>query len=187
MPNAMRLGRCVVAAGLLAIPVGAGATEPPLAGCYQRAYDAAHLAAHKRQLVVRVTLSVKPAAPATRLDKTHIADGNLKIWVRGKKQSFDSDGACRAEGDGLLCNGSLSAAEAETCKSKRDGIRQCRMGSDDAGSFQIVGKPQGVLVTIHERLELVQAPYDGGPFLYFSPSNAENHAFLLNKTAEACK
>jgi hypothetical protein len=182
MRNFLWLG-CFIAAAVL--PAGA-ATEPPLAGCYERVYDAAHLAAHKRQLVVRVTLSVKPAAPETRIDKTHIADGNLKIWVRGKKQSFDSDGACWAEGDGLLCNGSLSAAEAETCKSKRDGVHECRMGGDDAGSFHIAGKPQGVLLTIRERLELVPAPYDDGPFLYLSPSNAENHAFLLNKT-EACK
>jgi hypothetical protein len=182
MRNFLWLG-CFIAAAVL--PAGA-ATEPPLAGCYERVYDAAHLAAHKRQLVVRVTLSVKPAAPETRIDKTHIADGNLKIWVRGKKQSFDSDGACWAEGDGLLCNGSLSAAEAETCKSKRDGVHECRMGGDDAGSFHLAGKPRGVLLTIRERLELVPAPYDDGPFLYLSPSNAENHAFLLNKT-EACK
>lgn len=175
-----------MAAGVLALPAALAAAEPPLVGCYERVYNAAHLSAHKGQLVVRVTLSVTPAAPETRLDNAHIAHGKLQIWLRGRKQSFDSHGACRAEGDGLMCDGGLSAAEAETCKSKRDGVHECRMGGDDAGSFHITGKPQGVLVTIHERLELVPAPYDAGPFLYLSPTNAENHAFLLNK-AEACK
>src|SRR5262249_54983310 len=35
----------------------------PLIGCYDRVYDAAHLAAHKGQLVARATLSVKSAPP----------------------------------------------------------------------------------------------------------------------------
>ena len=35
----------------------------PLIGCYERVYDAAHLVAHKRQLVVRATLSVRSAPP----------------------------------------------------------------------------------------------------------------------------
>ncbi len=161
--------------------VAAGAAEPPLAGCYERVYDAAHLAKHKGQLVMRATLSVR----AADRDVTWIADGTLKLWIRGKDKNFDSHGACSASGDGLLCGGSLSAAEAEDCKSRKDGIHECRIDAGGQGSFKIESKPGGVLVSIRERLELVQAPYDSGPFLYFSPGNAENHAFLLGKTA--CK
>ncbi len=168
---------------LAADPSGA-TQDPPLAGCYERVYDAAHLAAHEGQLVVRATLSV--TRPQTRLDSV-IANGNLKIWIRGRKQSFDSLGACSAAATGLLCGGSLSAAEADTCRSKRDGVRECRMDGEDAGSFQIEARPEGVLVTVRERLELVPAPYDAGPFLYFSPTNAENRAFLLKKAAQNCK
>ncbi len=183
-----RMWSVVVATGAALVVGAAGATKaPPLAGCYERVYDTAHLTAHKGQLVVRATLSIGVASAEWQTDKGHsiIANGDLKIWVRGRNQSFDSLGVCRAEDDGLHCNGSLSAAEADTCKSKRDGIRQCRI--EGAGSFQVVGKPEGVLVTVQERLELVPAPYDSGPFLYFSPTNAENHAFLLKKTSEVCK
>ena len=162
------------------------AAEVPLAGCYERVYDSAHLAAHKGQLVVRAEIKIEATSFGEQPGQTDsfVADGSLKLWLRGKKQSFDSIGACRADGNTLICEGSLSAAEAETCKSDRDGVRECRNESGP-GSFKVEGKPDGVLVTIREQLELVPAPYDAGPFLYFSPSNAENHAFLLKKTT--CK
>ena len=182
---APRFWRIAVATGaVLAAGAAAAAAPPPLAGCYERVYDAAHLSAHKGQLVVRATISIAATKFGEQTDKRDpiVADGDLKIWVRGRKHSFDSIGACWAEGNDLICGGSLSAAEADTCKSKRDGVRQCRIDPSDAGSFKIEGKPEGVLVSIRERLELVPAPYDGGPYLYFSPTNAENHAFLLNRT-----
>ena len=78
--------------------------------------------------------------------------------------------------------GSLSAAEESTCKSKRDGLRQCRIEPGDAGGFKVEGKPEGVLVSIPKRLELLQEPYDVGPYLNLSSSNVENRAFLLKKT-----
>jgi hypothetical protein len=156
----------------------------PLAGCYERVYDAAHLAAHKDQLVTRLALSV---GKTDAFDQTgphpFIADGVLKMWVRGKDKSFDSVGACWAESYGLLCNASLSAAEASTCRTKQDGLRQCRIDPGDAGSFKVEGKPDGVLISIPKRVELLQQPYDGGPYLNFSASNFENRAFLLMKTA----
>jgi hypothetical protein len=128
--------------------------------------------------VVRATISV---AATKAYDAPFVADAALKLWVRGKDKSFDSVGACSAKGNILSCAGSLSAAEEATCKSKRDGLRQCRIEPGDAGRFKIEGKPEGVLVSIPSRLELLQAPYDVGPYLNFSSGNAENHAFLLNK------
>jgi hypothetical protein len=179
----------VLAAALAASGVEA-AEALPLAGCYERVYDAAHLRQHPRQLVVRATLGVAPDTVAQEADKTNplIASGVLKFWVRGRPKSFDSTGACWADGAGLLCNGSSSAAEAATCKSAQDGVRQCRINGSDSGSFKIESTPDGVLVSVRDRLELVPAPYDAGPYLYFSPANPENHAFLLTrKLPEACK
>jgi hypothetical protein len=172
-----------VATGAVLAAGAAGAAEPPLAGCYERVYDAAHLSAHKGQIVLRATLSIAATKAGEQTGKADpvIADGVLKIWVRGQKQSFDSIGACRADGANFVCDGALSAAEADTCKSKHDGVRQCRIDSNDPGSFKVEARPEGVLVSVRERLELVPAPYDGGPYLYFSPNNAENHAFLLKK------
>lgn len=174
---------------VLAVPAADAATQPPLAGCYQRVYDAAHLAAHKRQLVVRVALEVAgtKAWPETTKVRPFIADGSLKIWIRGRKQSFDLGGACWADGDGLMCQGSLSAAEANSCKSKRDGVHDCRIHAGNPGFFRVAAQGQDVLITIRQRLELAPAPYDDGPFLYLSPTNAENHAFLLKATPGGCK
>jgi hypothetical protein len=168
-----------MATASLVLAAGAAfAAEPPLAGCYERVYDAAHLSAHKGQLVVRATIAI---TQTKGFDAPIVADAALKLWVRGKGKSFDSTGACTAKGDTLTCAGSLSAAEDTTCKSKADGLRQCRIDGGDAGGFKVEGRPEGVLVSIPKRLELLQDPYDGGPYLNFSSSNAENRAFLLTK------
>jgi hypothetical protein len=170
------------ATGLVLLAGAASAAEPPLAGCYERVYDAAHLSAHKGQLVVRATIAI---TPTKGFDAPIVADASLKLWVRGKgknlDKSFDSTGACTAKGNTLTCAGSLSAAEDTTCKSKADGLRQCRVDGGDAGGFKVEGKPEGVLVSIPKRLELLQDPYDVGPYLNLSAGNAENRAFLLTK------
>jgi hypothetical protein len=177
---ARALCRIALATSLLVTAGVAGAAEPPLAGCYERVYDAAHLAAHTGQLVVRATIVI---AETKAYNAPIIADASLRLWVRGKDKSFDSTGVCSAKGNSLTCAGSLSAAEESTCKSKADGLRQCRIDGGDAGGFKVEGKPEGVLVSIPKRLELLQDPYDVGPYLNFSSSNVENRAFLLKKTA----
>lgn len=184
-----RIGAAALVSALgVGVPAASGsAVAASLMGCYERIYDAAHLKAHRGQLVVRARLSIKPARPEMQSNEI-VADGDLKLWLHGTKQSFDSLGACRAQGEDLICAGSLSAAEAPTCKAEHDGVRQCRMGDGDPGSFQIEPRPNAILVTLRERLELVPAPYDGGPFLYLSPTDAENRAFLLNRIGtEGCK
>jgi hypothetical protein len=167
------------------------AAEAPAPGCYERVYDTAHLAAHAGQLVVRVTVLVKPldAAEAAALGPSFAADAHLKMWVKGQKPAFDSFGACRPASNGMSCEGSLSAAEADACKTSNDGVhRDCRIGAATTGAFGVAARPDGVMVTILRRLELVPEPYDGGPFLYLSPGNAENHAFALQPAPEAsCK
>lgn len=193
MRSRRNAGAVVAVAAVLAAPLAGAAQTPksaPMpAGCYERVYGATHLSAHRGQLVVRATLAITPAPAQMATDRADpiIANGDLKFWVRGESRSFDSLGACRTEGGGLLCGGSLSAAEADTCKSGRDGVRRCRIDAGDAGSFQVEARPDGVLVTIRHRLELVPAPYDGGPFLYVSPANAENRAFQLTSAPAACK
>ena len=59
-------------------------------------------------------------------------------------------------------------------------MRHCRIGYDKSGAFRIAAQPEGVLVTVVERLEM-PGPDAGGrsSYLYLSPDNAENHAFLL--------
>ena len=167
----------------IAVPATA-ADQPALAGCYEHTYDAGHLAKHKKQLVVRATLDVK-AAPSGRTAPFTVT-GELNLWVRGNKQSFSSSGACEPKGGALRCNGSLSAAETKKCKTETDGVRNCRINSADSGGFRIEPKPEGVLVTISPRLELIPGSSDIGPYLSLSETNPENHAFLLTKTANPC-
>ena len=57
------------------------------------------------------------------------------------------------------------------------------LASERPRSFAVEARADGVLVSVRERLELVPAPYDAGPFLYLSPRNAENRAFVLKRTA----
>lgn len=170
----------------------AHAAETPLAGCYERIYDAGHLAAHRGQIIQRARVSIAGTsiAKSDAGDKQPlIAEATLRIWPRREKLSFDSLGVCWAEGADLVCNGSDSAAESDKCKSGKDGVRDCRIyDAAGSGSFRIAATANGVLVTIRERLELAQKPYDGVPFLYLSPGNAENHAFFLPKVPDSnCK
>jgi hypothetical protein len=183
-PLVLAIAACCLAANVAAADV-------PAPGCYERVYDSNHLAAHPGQLVVRATVLVKPldADAAKTLGPPFAADAHLKMWVKGQKRSFDSFGACRLADGGLACEGSLSAAEADECKTKNDGVhRDCRIGAATTGAFGVAVKADGLMVTIQRRMEFVPEPYDGGPFLYLSPGNAENHAVALKPAADSsCK
>ncbi len=164
----------------------AAAEAPPLAGCYERVYDAAHLAAHKGQFVRRVVLKIGPSAfgkPEPGDKQPIIADAAMQIWVKGRDNSFETVGACWADGETLVCNASLSAAEVDICKAKKDGVRDCRINPAESGSFQIAKQPEGLMTRLRERLEMSESGSDAGPWLYLSPGNAENHGFLLKPAA----
>jgi hypothetical protein len=182
---------CAIGLLLLATPAAQGSSLPPLAGCYERVYDKAHLAAHKGQIVVRARLAVEAGEFENKPGEAHpmIASATFILWVRGAEHNFQSFGACWAEGDGLMCNGSLSAAETDVCKTKADGVHDCRIyWPDAAGSFRIAPRPGAVVVSIPGRLELPVPDSDDGPYLYLSHGNKENNAFKLNKVAASvCK
>lgn len=173
---------------VVTVPVAVHAAGGPVpTGCYAREYDRAHLAGHKAQIVTHASLAIKaPPADWPLIDgRPAAAMADLKLRVRVRKEVFETHGVCWSDGDGLRCGGSLSAAEADPCKTRRDGVRDCRVDASDSGAFTIRHKGDGLLVAIVERLELVPAPFDGGPFLSLSPGNAENHAFELG--ASTCR
>jgi hypothetical protein len=165
------------------------AAEVPLAGCYEHAYDKTHLAVHKGQIVTRAIVWIKATdLPRTPDFRDMIADADFLVSVKGSKDKFVSHGSCWSAKGGLSCNGSLSAADADTCKVKTTGARDCRVNLADAGGFDIASRPDGVLVSISDRLELVQKPYDGGPFLNLSGKDPQNRGFLLKPVPiESCK
>lgn len=176
-----RVRLAVAAALTFAITGATGAT--PLAGCYERRYDPAHLAKHKGQFVTRVRLLVKASSFGAGFPPVN---GHLEFWIEGHERSFTSHGACDVDDGALDCGGSLSAAEADECETMRDGVRDCREESGDSGSFRVAPQGNGVLVTVTARLEVPETNGDAGPpFLYLDPHNAENHDFLLPKAAAA--
>lgn len=177
--------RRLLAAVFLVVSVPAAAEDIiPLSGCYERIYDAAWLAAHPGQLVRRVTLAVtKTSVPETPGETQKIL-ADAQLVLRTADAAFSTIGACYWDKLGLACNASLSAAEARLCKTKEDGVRNCRLSTDDPGAFDLAQKGAGLLVTIRERLELT-SPLDAGDFLYLSPQNTENRAFLLKPAPEA--
>ncbi|MGZ9116837.1 MAG: hypothetical protein ACXW3V_07835, partial [Methylocystis sp.] len=155
-------------------------------GCYARAYDTAHLFAHKKQIVDKAWLSIE-----TRKDTPpYPFSATLQFSTKGRgKATFSTFGACKEDRGALLCNASVSAEETDRCKAKNDGVHHCRIGYSESGSFRIAALAEGVLVTVVERLEM-PGPDAGGrsSYLYLSPDNAENHAFLLQPAdAKACK
>ncbi|PWB88949.1 hypothetical protein C5688_18170 [Methylocystis sp. MitZ-2018] len=168
------------------VKVTAQAEPLPSLGCFARVYDTAHLSAHKKQIVDKAWLSIE-----TRKDTPpYPFSATLQFSTKGRgKATFSTFGACKADRGDLLCNASLSAEETDLCKAKNDGVRHCRIGYSESGSFRIAVQPEGVLVTVVERLEM-PGPDAGGrsSYLYLSPDNAENHAFLLQPAdAKACK
>lgn len=166
--------------------VAARAEPLPSLGCYARAYDKAHLSAHKSQIVDKAWLSIE-----TRKDTPpypYLATLQFSTKGRGRA-TFSTFGACKDDRGALLCNASVSAEETDRCKTKSDGVHRCRIGYSESGSFRIAAQPEGVLVSVVERLEM-PGPDAGGrsSYLYLSPDNAENHAFLLQPAdAKACK
>jgi hypothetical protein len=187
-----KITHSAVAAAACLVCANAASAGVPQLGCYERVYDTAHLAAHPGQLVTRSTVLIKPAADAATkaaLGPSYELDAILRFWVRGQERSFDSHGTCKTANGGLACVGSVSAAEDDGCKTDRDGVRNnCHISAANDGAFGVTAQSDGLMVKITRRLELVTAPYDGGPFLYLSPGNAENHAFLLKPAPDqACK
>lgn len=177
----------LLAAGLAVAPTTAAiADAAPSPGCYARVYDAAHLAGHRGQIVDHIAAEVSPREePASTPFSV-----SLFVSVKGHpKSDFATLGACWEDGDSLLCNASLSAEERGLCKRKNDGVHACRIDYGESGKFRVKLTPQGVLISIAERLELSgKDDREGGDYLYLSPGNVENHAFLLTPApATACK
>ncbi len=159
----------------------------PLAGCYERVFDAAWMKNHRGQSVQRITLLVtKPTAPETPGEAQPIlADALLVMWV--KDEGFSTIGACAWEKTGLACAASLSERRAPTCKSGADGLRDCRMPAGEAGAFELVQKSSGLTFSVQQRLELA-GPLDGQKFLYINADNPDHRSFVLQPAPpSACR
>lgn len=91
------------------------AQAAPAFGCYERVYDARHLAEHKGQSVRRIigTLvkSEGEETPGTA------ATLHLDVWFKGDQRKYDAGGGCAPQSSGLRCGmdgdaGSLNLSAA---------------------------------------------------------------------------
>jgi hypothetical protein len=90
-------GVTVFTAPLLARPLESE-LPPKTPACYERIYDAAHLAAHPKQEVTRIRLvHTGQSAPNEVMFLT------IDIAVRGKREVYSLGGVCEADGRGLNC------------------------------------------------------------------------------------
>lgn len=184
--------RCAspLAGALLAIAAAGANCEAraadalPQQGCYQRVYSGPHMEAHKGQFIVKAELEIKPPEP----EQGHgiVANAALQVWVKGKKASFETLGACDVQGGALDCGASVSAAEVDQCKSSVPGVHDCRVDLGDAGSFRIEVRSGGVVVSVPKRMEMGQTGSDSGPYLNLVGSDKENSDFLLERAPEPC-
>ncbi len=182
----MRRWVTIVAACLLSTPAFPEEIVP-LAGCYERSFDAAWMKAHRGQSVSRVTLLVtKATAPETPGESRRIlADALLVMWV--KDEGFSTIGACSWEKTGLACAASLSERRAPVCRSGADGLRNCRLPAGDAGVFELSQGASALTFTVNERLELA-GPLDGQSFFYINADNPDHRSFALKPApASSCQ
>jgi len=163
---------------LVAGPVFAQEPPVPMLGCYERTYDTAHLKRHSAQLIARATLEVKQRRPEMASSGA-VAIGDLRLWIRKKRDGFQSYGACHSDGGALSCRASSSVYETGGCATQEDGATSgCRRVGRDNGVFRIEPRPEGVLVTISKPIEMHGFMIESD-FLYLGPDNEENSKFLL--------
>jgi len=126
----------VIAALVLAAPAASAADSfyaTYIAGrdgapCYARTYDAKHLAAHPKQKVVHFFV-VPSETEELSPPRTFAVDFGFRL--KGSTDSFASLAACTAKGDGALCS-----------------------AEGDGGQFRLTPRPDGLLATVVERLEI---------------------------------
>lgn len=96
--------------------------------CYARTYTAEHLAAHPRQKVTQVFL-VRSDVDDGRPPKSF--DVGFGFRLKGSRDVFAAEAGCVARGDGATCT-----------------------VEGDGGGFTLAPRPDGLLVSVDQRLEL---------------------------------
>ena len=124
--------------------------------CYARAYTDEHLAEHPRQKVTQFFLSSRAVDDSRPPRSFDMAFG---FRLKGSSDVFAAEAACVAKGDGAACS-----------------------VEGDGGAFSLTPRPDGLLVTVEERLEIEGADS-------FSPNlhDSDDRAFRLYVSVpEAC-
>ncbi len=134
---------------------GATAMFPPEASCFQRHYDAAHLAKHPQQLVIDIALT---PAEGQEVSSSLVVDISVKL--RGVSDSYIGSAYCEPDALGLSCG-----------------------MEGDAGAFSLALREDGaLLLKVDPRGMSFEGAQD---FLTLSGTDGDDRAFLMHPIAAA--
>ena len=134
---------------------GATAMFPPEASCFQRHYDAAHLAKHSQQQITDITLT-----PAEGQEVSTLLVVDISVKLRGESKSYISSAYCEPDAVGLSCG-----------------------MEGDAGAFGLALREDGaLLLTVDSGGMSFEGAQD---FLTLSGSSGDDRAFLMYPVAAA--
>ncbi|MEO5616041.1 MAG: hypothetical protein ABIR04_14120 [Cypionkella sp.] len=134
---------------------GATAMFPPEASCFQRHYDAAHLAKHPQQLITDIALT---PAEGQEVSTSLVVDISVKL--RDISDSYIGSAYCEADSVGLSCG-----------------------MEGDAGAFSLALREDGaLLLKVDPRGMSFEGAQD---FLTLSGSSGDDRAFFMYPVAAA--
>lgn len=139
----------------LSAQTGATAMFPPEAACFQRHYDAAHLAKHPQQQVTDIALT---PAEGQEVSTSLVVD--ISVQLRGISDSYIGSAYCEPAAAGLSCG-----------------------MEGDAGAFSLALREGGaLLLKVDPRGMSFEGAQD---FLTLSGSSGDDRAFLLQPVGAA--
>ena len=134
---------------------GATAMFPPEASCFQRHYDAAHLAEHPQQMVTYIALT---PAEGQEVSTSLVVD--ISVKMRGLSESYIGSAYCEHDVEGLSCG-----------------------MEGDAGAFSLALRADGaLLLKVDRRGMSFEGEQD---FLTLSGTSGDDRAFLMHPVAAA--
>lgn len=134
---------------------GATAMFPPEAACFQRQYDAAHLAKHPQQQVVDIALT---PAEGQVVSTSLVVD--IAVTLRGTGAHYIGSAYCEPDGTGLSCG-----------------------MEGDAGAFNLSLRKGGALLLAVSPLGM--SFENEQDFLTISGTSGDDRAFLMQPVAAA--
>lgn len=153
--------RAVASSIVLLAAAESSSAAAPYEGCFVRTYDAAHLAAHKRQTVAAIKLRLTPR----KMEDPLTVAAEMRLDVRGRDGAFYAVGACREQPQNASC-----------------GLDQ------DAGKISLTPGANGLLMSIVQDVRADAASGEESDFVTVRLSNPEDRTFALAAaSAESCK
>lgn len=130
-------------------------------GCFERTYDASHMAKHTGQTVTAVKLRLKPRS----MDDGYNVAAEMRVAFRGGNDDYYAGGICQDRKDSLYC-----------------GLEQ------DAGQVAITAEGVDIKLSPITDVRTESASGNEEDVVVIAASNPEHRTFLLRAaSSEACR